>query len=121
MMNEGDDHGDSDGDDEMDDDHDGDDNTDGVGDGDNDGDDDGDSDGDEEHGPGVVSFIRRSCPRLGHLCQNLATSEPLLCQIQQQCILGLCTKFQKLEGHLLPVKVCTAPPLGFSKLCLCST
>ena len=70
---DGDDDGDSDGD-EMDDDYDDDDDvSDGVGDGDNDGDDDGDSDGDEEHGPGVVSFIRRSCPRLGHLCQNLAT------------------------------------------------
>ena len=70
---DGDDDGDSDGG-EMDDDYDDDDDvSDGVGDGDNDGDDDGDSDGDEEHGPGVVSFIRRSCPRLGHLCQNLAT------------------------------------------------
>ena len=29
--------------------------------------------------PGVVSFIRRCCPRLGHLCQNLATTEPLHC------------------------------------------
>ena len=77
--NDGDDDGDNNGD-EMDDDYDGDDDSDGVGDGDNDGDDNSDSDGDEEHGPGVVSFIRRSCPRLGHLCQNLATSEPLLCQ-----------------------------------------
>ena len=29
--------------------------------------------------PGVVSFIRRCHPRSGHLCQNLATTQPEHC------------------------------------------